>query len=138
MYTRDGVNSLDKQYARKIKQYARYCIIDEVLYKRSISGPYLRCLGSEEAKRVMTKIHKGECENHSGSRALAIIVKRQGYFWPMILSDAELCVMKCDKCQRHENTLRQPGEELSSISSPYPFLKLLMDIVGPMPRASRG
>ena len=36
------------------------------------------------------------------------------------------------KCQRHAPTIHQPAEVLSSISSPYPFMRWSMDIVGPL------
>ena len=40
--------------------------------------------------------------------------------------------LRCDKCQRHAPTLHQLPKEMSSISSPYPFMKWSMDVVGPM------
>ncbi|XP_073138146.1 uncharacterized protein [Henckelia pumila] len=60
-------------------------MVDEVLYKRSFSGPLLKCLGPKEAHYVLKEIHEGCCGNHLGSYSLAHKVLLAGYFWPTIL-----------------------------------------------------
>ena len=71
-YLRNGVLPNGKEAARKLKVLAaRFILMKDVLYKRSFSHPYLRCLGPEEADYVMKEVHKGICGNHSGSRLLA-------------------------------------------------------------------
>ena len=50
---------------------ARYILIDDVLYKKSFSLPYLRCLGLDEAHYVLREIHEGICGNHLGSQSLS-------------------------------------------------------------------
>ena len=53
----------------------RYELLEDILYKKSYSNlytdPYLRCLGPEEARKVMQKIHDGDCGNHARGRSLA-------------------------------------------------------------------
>ena len=49
-----------------------------------------------------------------------------------MIRDCENFARKCEKCQRHAPTIRQPAEVLSSITSPYPFMRWAMDIVGPL------
>ena len=56
-------------------------------------------------------------------------IKRHGYYWPTMIRD---CEKFARKCQRHAPTNRQPAEVLSSITSPYPFMRWAMDIVGPL------
>ncbi|RVX16976.1 hypothetical protein CK203_003423 [Vitis vinifera] len=41
------------------------------LYKRSFTGPYLRCLSPSKALYVLAELHEGVCGNHSGGRSLA-------------------------------------------------------------------
>ena len=68
-YLKDGTLLDGKEAARKLKvQATRFVQIKNVLYKRSFSLPYLRCLGPEEADYVMREIHEGIYENHSRSR----------------------------------------------------------------------
>ncbi|XP_065637810.1 uncharacterized protein LOC136071000 [Quercus suber] len=112
----------DKEAARKLKvQAARFVLIRDVLYKRGFSRPYLRCLGPEEADYVMREVHEGICENHSGSRSLVHKLVRTGYFWPTMQKDAKAYVKACDKCQRFSNVVRQPPEELTPMTAPWPF-----------------
>ncbi|KAL1205491.1 Retrovirus-related Pol polyprotein from transposon TNT 1-94 [Cardamine amara subsp. amara] len=132
-YIKEGVVPPNKWDARKLKQLSsKYCIIDSKLYKRSISGPYLVCVHGLDTLKVMAELHEGSCGSHSGGRALAIRIKKQGYFWPTIVADCETYSAKCDKCQRHARIIHQPAELMSSISAPYPFMRWSMDIMGPM------
>ena len=58
-----------KDEARKLRvKSARYILMDEVLYKRGFSQPFLRCLASDEANYVLREVHEGACSNHSGAR----------------------------------------------------------------------
>ena len=60
-----------KEAARKLKvQAVRFVLIKDVLYKRGLSHPYLRCLGTEEADYEMREVHEGICGNHSRLRSL--------------------------------------------------------------------
>uniref|UniRef100_A0A2N9ERP1 Integrase catalytic domain-containing protein n=1 Tax=Fagus sylvatica TaxID=28930 RepID=A0A2N9ERP1_FAGSY len=83
-----------------------------ILYKRSFSLPYLRCLAPDEVKYVMREIHEGICGNHSGARALQKKIVRAGYYWPSMQADANKFVQHCDKCQRFANLLHSPPEVL--------------------------
>ena len=44
---------------------------------------------------------------------------------------------KCDVCQRFRNVIHVPAEALHSVTSPWPFYKWGMDIMGPLPLASQ-
>ncbi|GFZ00843.1 hypothetical protein Acr_14g0004780 [Actinidia rufa] len=112
-YLREGILPRDKLQARCLQyRSARYCIFKGRLYKRSFSGPLLRCLRPEEAEYVLREIHKGICWNHSGARSLAKKTIRQGYFWPTIDRDAAAYIKKCDKCQRFAPVSRLPHTEM--------------------------
>ncbi|RVW26664.1 hypothetical protein CK203_096494 [Vitis vinifera] len=59
------------------------------LYKRSFTGPYLRCLGQSEAQYVLAELHEGIYGNHSGGRSLAHRGSfNKGYYWPTMKKDA--------------------------------------------------
>jgi len=75
-YLKDGTIPDDRAEAQKLLYLAaRYMLLGDVLYKKSYSklhvDPYLRCLGPDEAQRVMQEIHGGEYRNHLGGRSLA-------------------------------------------------------------------
>nr|XP_023893874.1 uncharacterized protein LOC112005804 [Quercus suber] len=62
---------------------------------------------------------------------------RTGYFWPTMQKDAESYVKACDKCQRFSNVIRQPPEDLTPMTAPWPFAQWGLDIMGPFPTAMR-
>ncbi|KAI3772057.1 hypothetical protein L6452_03231 [Arctium lappa] len=80
-------------------------------------------------------MHDGECGNHSGSRSLANMISRQGYYWPTLRQDTVRYVQSCDACQRHTGMSHKPSEPLHSTLIPWPFMKWGMDIVGKLPPA---
>ena len=91
--------------------------------------PLLKCVSPEEGNYILREIHEGIYGSHSGSRVLARKVVRAGFYWPDMSKDLITIVRNCDKCQRFTNITKQPPEELSSISSPWPFLQCEVDIV---------
>ena len=46
-------------------------------------------------------------------------------------------VKKCDQYQRFAPNIHQPGGDLNSLSSPWPFAQWGLDIVGSFPKATR-
>ena len=54
-----------------------------------------------------------------------------------MLKDAEAYVKACDKCQRFNNLIRQPSEELTPMTAPWLFAQWGLDIMGPFPTALR-
>ena len=54
-----------------------------------------------------------------------------------MLKDAQAYVKTYDKCQRFNNLIRQPSEELTLMMAPWPFTQWGLDIMGPFPTALR-
>ncbi|GFZ15860.1 hypothetical protein Acr_25g0002690 [Actinidia rufa] len=68
IYLQEGTLPKDKLQARRIQyRSTRFCIINGGLYKKSLSGPLLKCLRPEEGEYVLKEIHEGICRNHSGN-----------------------------------------------------------------------
>ncbi|XP_058075867.1 uncharacterized protein LOC131224454 [Magnolia sinica] len=102
-YLTTGEVPEDGLEAQRLKVRAtRYVILNDTLYKKGYSQPYLRCLRLDEAKYVIREVHEGICENHSGGCALAQKVLHQAYLWPTIREDFKSFVQRCDKCQRFD------------------------------------
>ena len=40
-------------------------------------------------------------------------------------------MLACDKCQRFSNFIRQPSEELTPMTAPWPFAQWGLDIMDP-------
>ena len=137
-YLKDGNLPEGKDEARRLRvRSARYVLLNDVLYKRGFSQPYLRCLSPDEANYVLREVHEGACENHLGARSLIHKVVRAGYYWPTIQADAKAYVKVCDQCQRFSNIPRQPSEYLTPMTAPWPFAQWGLDILGPFPIGTR-
>ena len=84
-YLKDKSLLEGKDEATKLRvRLARYALLNEVLYKRGFSHPYLRCSSSNEANYVLREVYEGACGNHSRARSLIHKVVRAGYYWPTI------------------------------------------------------
>ena len=106
-YLKEGKFPQGRDEARKLRiKSVKYILMDEVLYKRGFSQPYLRCLAPDEANYVLREVHDGACGNHSGARSLVHKVVRVGYYWPTIQADAKAYVKVCDQCWRFSNVPR--------------------------------
>ena len=71
-YLENGILPEDKTEARRIQRLAaKFTLHNGELLRRSLSGPYLKCLIPEEAQYVLAELHEDECENHSEGRSLA-------------------------------------------------------------------
>ena len=124
----------DRGMAYKIQiQPARFSLVDGKFYKRSLGGPYLKCLTPEQGQYVLVELHEGVCGNHPGGRTFAHRAHTQGYYWPTMKADAADYVKKCDPCQRMSPILKAPTQDLISISSPWSFAQWGIDIIGPFP-----
>ena len=98
-FLQDGHLPQDVEEAKKVrKRAARFTILNDTLYKKGFSMPYLKCVDEEEAKYILKEIHKGVCVDHAGPRSLVSKVVRIGYFRPTMQLDIRELVKRCDKC----------------------------------------
>ena len=131
-YLKDGMLLKRKDEARKLKvKSTRYVLMDEVLYKRVFSQPYLRCLAPNEANYVLRGVHEGACGNHSRARSLVRKVVYAGYHWPTIQADAKAYFKVYNQCQQFSNIPKQLSEYLTPMMASWPFAQWGLDILGP-------
>ena len=80
-YLKDGILPEDKEKARKLRvRAAKFVLMDEVLYKKGFSQPYLRCLTTSDSHCVLRDVYKGAYRNHSGARSLVHKIVCVGYY----------------------------------------------------------
>ena len=91
-FLQDGHLPQDVEEARK--RAAKFTILNNTLYKRCFSMPYLKCFDEEEAKYILEEIHEGICGDHTGPKSLVSKVIRIGYFWPTMQVEARELVKK--------------------------------------------
>ncbi|XP_075659035.1 uncharacterized protein LOC142628888 [Castanea sativa] len=71
----------DKAEARKLRvRVVKFDLMDEVLYKKGFSQPYLRCLTPDESHYILRDVHEGAYGNYLGARSLVHKIVRAGYY----------------------------------------------------------
>ena len=80
-YLKEGWLPKDRNEAQKVQIKAtRFIIIDDFLYRRGYSLPYLRCVNKEDTDYVLREIHEGVYDKHARARSLAGKALRAGYY----------------------------------------------------------
>ncbi|XP_061348929.1 uncharacterized protein LOC133294291 [Gastrolobium bilobum] len=136
-YLSEGTLPVDQTEAKRIKRKcAHFCMMPGRLYKRGCSTPLLKCLNPSDVGYVLEEIHEVINGHHMGGYSLAKKALRSGFYWPTMEHDAHEHVKAYDKCQRLADIHKAPPEELTVITSPWPFYKWGMDLLGPFPEAA--
>ena len=100
---------------------AKYVLLDDQLYYKTVDGVLLKCLNQEEAKMLMGEVHEGICGAHQSAYKMKWIIRRTGYFWPTILEDCFEYYKGCQDSQRFGNVQRSPASAMNPIIKPWPF-----------------
>ncbi|XP_071727624.1 uncharacterized protein [Rutidosis leptorrhynchoides] len=127
----------DEKEAKNIKVKAPiYELRDDVLYRKSYLGPSFRCIGPTQAEKIVDEVHARACALHSDFKTVAEKIKRLGYYWPDMYNDAAESIRVGQECQQHASISKVPCHPMIPITSPWPFYKWAIDIVGSFPTGS--
>ena len=63
-YIRNPTATSDSESAKLRVRASKYTLIDDILYKKSFTLPYLRYLGPDESAYALREIHEGICGHH--------------------------------------------------------------------------
>ncbi|XP_026439692.1 uncharacterized protein LOC113338497 [Papaver somniferum] len=108
-----------KQQRRYIRRVAcQYTIFVNVLYKLSRDGTLLRCVNEHEARKILERVHSGECGPHMNAHMMSRNIACLGYYWTTMMSDYCNFIMRCHQCQIHGNLMHVPPSQLHTLSSP--------------------
>ena len=73
---------MDEVEARQIVRRCKsFTIINNELYKRSVSGVFQRCVSQDEGQKILYDIHASDCGHHAGARSLVAKAFRHGFYW---------------------------------------------------------
>ena len=77
-----GYHELEtKEEEKRMQQRAQgYRIINDEVYKASVTAPLFKCVTVSEGKQLLKEIHEGSCRSHNGSRALVGKAFKQGFY----------------------------------------------------------
>jgi hypothetical protein len=80
-----------------------------------------KCFSMEEGEKILKEIHAGTCGNHIASRTLVGKAFRAGFYWPLVVADAEALVRRCENCQFFAKQIHVPAQALQMILASWPF-----------------
>ena len=84
---------------RKIRHQAvKYTLLNDELYRRTIDGLLLKCLGSDQSRIAMGEVHEGICGTHQSAHKMRWLLKRAGFYWPTMLEDCFQYYKWCEAC----------------------------------------
>ncbi|XP_051229429.1 uncharacterized protein [Lolium perenne] len=138
-YLERQVLPTDETEARTlVRRCKSFTIINNELYKRSISGIFQRCVTADEGRKILRDIHAGDCGHHAGARSIVAKAFRHGFYWPTAHDDAVAIVRACAGCQKYASQSHMPGSALKTIPLTWPFAVWGMDMVGKFKTAPDG
>jgi hypothetical protein len=85
-----------------------YQIVDNDLYKISVSGPLLRCVSKDEGQQILLEIDVGVSGGDIGARALVAKILRQGFYWPAVIDNVANQVSTCQAYQKFSRNMKAP------------------------------
>ncbi|XP_057745163.1 uncharacterized protein LOC130963029 [Arachis stenosperma] len=125
---------------RKLKYRAQsYVLISNVLFKKSVDGNLLTCLGEKEAYLALAEVHEGICGARQSGEKMKWVINRRRLYWPTIQRDCINYARSCEECQKHGIFQHIPASELHVIIKPWPFRGWALDLIEQIhPPSSKG
>jgi hypothetical protein len=126
-YIRDPGKTTNK----KIKPQVLMCMsIDDELYRRTIDGVLLKCLGEEQTKVAVWEVHDEICGARQSAYKMNWLLRRAGFYWPTMMDDCVKYQKDCEVCQRFGNIQSAPTGVMNSVVKPWSFRGWGLDFIG--------
>jgi hypothetical protein len=75
------IRDLGKITNKKLRRHVlKYTSLDGDLYRRTIDGVLLKCLGDEQAMEVVREVHDGICGAHQSPYKMKWLLRRAGFY----------------------------------------------------------
>ena len=117
----DYLRDPSQKVTRKLRyKSAKYVLLDDQLYYKTVDGVLLKCL-NQEAKVLMGEVHEEICGAHQSAYKMKGIIRRARYFWLTMLEDCFEYYKGCQDCQHFGNVQRSPASAMNPIIKPWPF-----------------
>jgi hypothetical protein len=117
----------------------KYVILDNTLYRRTIDGLLLKCLGSDQSKIAMEEVHEGICGTHQSTHKMKLLLHRTGFYWSTMLYDCFRYYKCCESCKKFGDVQLAPVAMLHPIIKSWSFHGWALDFVGQIhPDSSKG
>jgi hypothetical protein len=112
---RDPRKTADKKIKR---QALKYTSLDDDLFRGTIDGVLLKCLGEGQAKVAVREAHDGIYGAHQSAHKMNWLLWRARFYWPTMMGDCIKYQKECEACQRFRNIQLAHVGVMNSIVKP--------------------
>jgi hypothetical protein len=107
---------------RKVQRQAlKYVMLDNMLYRRTLDGLLLKCLGSDQSRIAMEQVHEGIYGTHQSAHKMKWLLHHVRFYWPTMINDCFRYYKDCESCQKFRDVQLAPTTMLHPIIKPWPF-----------------
>jgi hypothetical protein len=93
-------------------------MLDNTLYRRTIDGLLLKCLGSDRSKIAMGEAHEGICGTHQSAHKMKWLLHCAGFYWLIMINNCFRYYKGCESCQKFRDVQLAPAAMLHPIIKP--------------------
>jgi hypothetical protein len=97
----------------------KYVLMDNDLYRRTVDVILLKCLNEDQARVAMGELHEGICGTHQSAHKMKWLLRRVGFYWPMMINDCFRYYKGCKACQKFGDIQLAPAAMLNPIIKPW-------------------
>ena len=87
-------------------------------------------------KEIFIKYHEGIGGRHLGFNKTSVKLKER-FYWPRMKEEAKQACANCVRCGARKIITHALKGTLTTIAAGFPFVRIAMDIVGPLPKTQR-
>jgi hypothetical protein len=96
-------------FDRKVQRQAlKYVVLDKTLYRQTIDGLLLKCLGSNQSKIVIGEAHEGICGTHQSAHKMKWLLYRAIFYWLTMINDYFRYYKGYESCQKFRDVQLAP------------------------------
>uniref|UniRef100_A0A5S6QWV2 RNA-directed DNA polymerase n=1 Tax=Trichuris muris TaxID=70415 RepID=A0A5S6QWV2_TRIMR len=92
---------------------------------------------SHMRREILEELHDAPAGGHLGERR-TLEKARCRFYWPGMAKDIKLWCRTCDACACRKGPSRRSRQPLQSIQTGYPFQRVGIDFLGPLPKTTTG
>jgi hypothetical protein len=116
---------------RKVQHQAlKYVMLDNTLYRQTIDGLLLKCLGSDQSKTDVGEVHEGIYDTHQSAHKIKWLLHHAGFYWPTMINDCFRYYKGFESCQKFRDKQLILAAMLHPIIKPWPFHGWALDSIG--------
>jgi hypothetical protein len=94
------------------RQALKYVVLDNTLYRRTIDGLLLKCLGSDQSKIAMGEVHEGIYGTHQSTHKMKWLLHCARFYWLTMINDCFRYYKGSESCQKFRDVQLAPAAML--------------------------